>query len=369
MNCLTSIRDQIINDSARVLVDVTGLIPASSKDTVEHAMNYCGLPTPYDYVTSVHSNPNGEIWYRCEINENLTFVIPTDHPEYPKTLKALASEPWNYQKPNTNDSDGAFYLIPRTSDADMMDPNKWADLTSTKLNLKLGVDITSGREDISTLNFKVGDFTPHPYVYVTVYKSRVYSIFIVLETKPIVWMRMCSGIGITPTNTKYVPTVYSSSNGSNCDTLLSCACMEDPDKTYSTDPLCGCYQYYVDNVVVGSDSKLSKYLKAKSVSLPPACSLSCTLGKAYQPSNLKTCNFTICQTDVGSGSELADSVTINQNCGSDNNPSDNHITPSDEDDLVKMFEEQNRSVITIEMVVLSVLIACVIYCLFFYKRR
>ncbi|VBB17583.1 hypothetical protein YASMINEVIRUS_46 [Yasminevirus sp. GU-2018] len=391
MTCISSITEQINNDSCRILVEITPTIPSANKITVSDVMKYCGQYSSYDATTIVHTTQHGETWYRCKISDDFPLVYPSSFdPDgtKPKTLKALAREPWNYQKPDTNSSDTLMYLIQRMSPQDMFNLSKWVPGTSdedSKLNINME-NMKLHREDISLVNFRPGDFKVYPYLYVTVYDSRVYSIFIVLETLLNMWMRTCSKIGVNSVNRDYVPTVYSNGD-TNCQDLMTCVCISDPNKTYASDPICGCYQYYVDNYAV-KDKKLADYLKKSGVSLPPACSSGCTLGKAYIPPDLKSCSFVVCDVDFGASGDLSGGVTIKQNCGSTPTPSPTSLpksstvpssTTSDPtadstspdlegessiDEIIDEIKTQQPRVVMFEILLLIVVI-CLVCCCFF----
>jgi uncharacterized membrane protein YgcG len=80
------------------------------------------------------------------------------------------------------------------------------------------------------------------------------------------------------------------------------------------DPICGCFQYYVQRNVVDKDPSLKKLITAP---LPPQCSKSCSQGVAWMPPDLKGCDLVICNTLIDNkGTIKAGKLNLDQQCGS-----------------------------------------------------
>lgn len=153
-------------------------------------------------------------------------------------------------------------------------------------------------------------------------KGKIESAYIILQPTQQFFVRCCVETVQSSTNDqegsrKFCPSGYKDS-GSACTSLMNDYCVKSSKNTKNyLKPVCGCYEDYIQEVIVDKDDSVQKMLKELGISkLPNGCVKSCQKGKAYIEDR-QTCDVVICKSEINnSGVFNVDHFDSNQNCTS-----------------------------------------------------
>jgi hypothetical protein len=251
------------NDSMRVFVDVTPLAPSKirkipkelgkffAKEKANQVIEYLKTKGPSNSANIIESYP---------LDPNIEFDVKEDSnmPNPPTSLSELIAEPWRIGSPEKGSPLMRRFDDPRKSIAEnfmMYAAQQFMPFPPQLANSPLSMQITDA-------NFIEGDFklaTNNVYIVTNVNpmsifahfrvtdKSNFVRAFIVLETNPSCWLRVCKSMNGGPTahvtdiTKMYCPSIISNPGSSNisCASLIKCRCEDNLDNTADKDPACG----------------------------------------------------------------------------------------------------------------------------------
>jgi hypothetical protein len=249
-----------MNDSMRIFVDITNFAPGPMRQTplmlaklfagdkVDQKIDYTTIPTPKG-IAHIET-------YLVDMNAKFDTSSFNNFPNVPKTMQELIDEPWRYSDQNN--------MTPFIRRFDVLGPIPPNFITfGAQLFNIVPPNMANGPNgiEISNSNFMKGDFklaTNNVYVVYVVPPDKPFASFrvlpqspivrayIILETKPSCWLRVCKSLQgnavdkVTNVTKRYCPSVISNSGSSTmaCENLLKCQCEDDLDKMASSDPSC-----------------------------------------------------------------------------------------------------------------------------------
>jgi hypothetical protein len=242
-----------------------------------------------------------------------TIITQLGSPEYfgPQTYNDFT---YYYIVPNTNNNiikqalnlEKTTQAYKYTSNSNLIDPNSIMD--SYDKAEYVNIDLNSIKPGFLQIGKSLSG---KPYIYIIFKTAPVFSgtmtilnIFMVLESTDYLELKCCIPDGNNPYCRKYKP----------CPDLGQAVCVDDPNKQWFLDPICGCYDPYTENKLNNYPS-IRDLFKKNAIYPNPGCYGDCG-DKAYPKPNVKECNVNIvdCNVEINnSGGKLTPKVI--QKCG------------------------------------------------------